>query len=509
MNENYMERYPLTYRELLFVLMMFVGLQLKSQNVKGRLLDNKTLAPLGNVIVKVQGHSLQTKSNEDGRFFLKSIRHGQQVLIFKTSDYSTAKYPLTISNNSDFDLGDLLLERDMTRDFQDNIIFLSGDELSGEGFDIEASPRLLQASKDVYLNRVSFDFSQVFFKVRGYDSREGTVLINGLPMNRFYNGRPQWNNWGGLNDVTRDQEFTMGLLPASSTFGGLLGATNIIVRPSTFRKGLRLSSSLSGRTYTGRFMATYNSGKQEGKLSYSLSASRRWAKEGFMDGTLYDAYSLFASVELGIDDHQSVVLTGVYAPNNRGGSAPVTREVFDLLGRAYNPYWGFQDGKIRNARTRKIDEPFFMINHFLETKKIRFNTGVAYQFGSYAKGRLGYYNAPNPDPVYYRYLPSFYINSPSGANFENANIAKEYLLQSPQIDWPELYSANLNPGNEGKSAYVQYDDRIDMNKIIVASNAKIQITDHFSIDLGGTYRGLNSENYAVVGDLLGGDFMKI
>ena len=31
--------------------------------------------------------------------------------------------------------------------------------------------------------------------------------MNGVPMNKFYNGRPQWSNWGGLNDLMRNQEF--------------------------------------------------------------------------------------------------------------------------------------------------------------------------------------------------------------------------------------------------------------------------------------------------------------
>jgi hypothetical protein len=34
-------------------------------------------------------------------------------------------------------------------------------------------------------------------------------MINGVSMNKSYDGRPQ-GKWGGLNDATRNQEFTIG-----------------------------------------------------------------------------------------------------------------------------------------------------------------------------------------------------------------------------------------------------------------------------------------------------------
>src|SRR5690606_28214539 len=138
---------------------------------------------------------------------------------------------------------------------------------------------------------------------------------------------------------------------------GVLGSTSVDTRPSGFRPGARLSASASNRTYSGRFMATYNSGIQENGLSYSLSGSRRWAKEGYMDGTLYDSYSLFGALEYRIDPNNSLLLTAIFASNRRGRSSAVTEEVYNLVGNKYNPYWGEQEGKIRNSRERKIQEP--------------------------------------------------------------------------------------------------------------------------------------------------------
>lgn len=62
--------------------------------------------------------------------------------------------------------------------------------------------------------------------------KDVTVLINGIPMNRLENGRAQWANWGGLNDITRNQEMSNGLVKSDYTFGGLMGSNYINIRPS-------------------------------------------------------------------------------------------------------------------------------------------------------------------------------------------------------------------------------------------------------------------------------------
>src|SRR5690606_2218140 len=161
-------------------------------------------------------------------------------------------------------------------------------------------------------------------------SEHGKVYINGVEMNKIFNGRPQWSNWGGLNDVQRNQVVSMAMAPSEVGFGGLAGTTNIIMRASSYGKGGRVSYAMANRSYTGRMMATYNSGELQGGWAYSVSASRRFAAEGFIDGTAYDANSLFISVEKKINEVHSLNFTAFYTPNYRGKSSPNTQEVYDL-----------------------------------------------------------------------------------------------------------------------------------------------------------------------------------
>ncbi|MEO1011363.1 MAG: carboxypeptidase-like regulatory domain-containing protein [Bacteroidota bacterium] len=468
--------------------------------VTGTILDASSKQPLTEVMIRIEGKSIATESGTSGKFTVAISNSGEYILNIYLTDFVPQRIPIVV-DDSDLDLSIVLLERDITVEQTDNLISLTDSELFDDGVNAVSSG-LLQATRDVFLGRAAFDFGQAFFRVRGYDSQNGQVMINGIPMNKFFDGRPQWNNWGGLNDVTRNQEFSNGLAPSDYTFGGILGNTYINTRPSGLRPGTRLSASASNRTYAGRLMATYTSSVQENGLAYSVSGSRRWAKEGYINGTLYDAFSFFGALEYQFDSKNSLFLTGILASNRRGRSSAITEEVFQLTGNRYNPYWGEQNGDIRNSRERKIAEPILMLNHRYESERFRLNTGVVYQFGTNARSRLGYYNAPNPDPTYYRYLPSFYINSPIGANFINANLAREGFLRDQQINWEDLYTANSNE----RAAYVLYDDVAEDSQFILNSVGNLEIGKNTQLDFGATYKSFVSENYAKIKDLLAADF---
>lgn len=475
----------------------------QSTVITGSVYEKGVDKPISNATIALRGYPQNFFTNPSGEFEISATVQGDFIVAIAAKDYLSKEFSLYL-DGSPIDLGSIYLERDIQYEKTDNLITLTDGDLLDDFESVSGSMGLLQSTRDVYLNRAAFDFGQAFFKVRGYDSRNGQVLINGIPMNKFFDGRPQWNHWGGLNDVTRNQEFTNGLDFNPITFGGILGNTNINTRPSGMRPGLRLSASSSNRTYRNRLMATYNSGAQENGLAYSVSASRRWAEEGYMEGTLYDTYSFFGAVEYQLNSQNSISITSMWARNRRGRSAAVSDEVFQLMGNQYNPYWGNQEGKMRNSREREISEPIFMVNYALDLEKLHWNIGVYYQTGINSRSRIGYYNAPNPDPTYYRYLPSYYINSSFGADFTNANLAKEAFLEHPQMSWESLYTTNKNFGP--KASYLLYDDMVEDQTIAASSTLDYTVNHWMKIGFGGNYRSTSSENYAEIFDLLGASY---
>ena len=491
--------------------------------ITGSVKDADSNEPIADVTITIEETQQTTQTDALGVFvFSTNVPLGEQVLRISKEGYVTKRYPIVVNEGQTVNITDMTLEIDPTDSGDNFIISLSDDELNSddEGFTDNISG-LLQATRDVFLNAAAFDFSTTFFRPRGLDNANGKVLINGIEMNKQFNGRPQWANWGGLNDVQRNREFTMGMSANEYTFGDLAGTTNIIMRASTMREGGRVSYASANRSYNGRVMASYNSGLKKGGWSYSVLASRRFGDEGFVDGTLYDSNSFFLAVEKQLGEDHSLNFTGMYAQNRRGRSTAITDEVYRLKGRRYNPFWGEQDGEIRNSRVREIEEPILMLNHYWQiSEKSTLNTNVAYQFGKIGNSRIDnggtqleigpdgqtYYTggARNPDPTYYQNLPSYSLrfDNPTPADFEDAFVKEQEFLMNGQLDWAPLYEANLRPGKN--STYIIQEDRNDDTQFSANTIFNTEISDNIIFNASVNYRKLNSENFASVKDLLGG-----
>ena len=385
-------------------------------------------------------------------------------------------------------------------------ISLSDDELNDDTSASDNISGLLNSSMDVFYRTAAYEFSSSFFKVRGLDSDNAIVHINGIKMNKLYNGRPQWSNWGGLNDVLRNQELSNGSIPLKYNFGGILGSNNINIRASEYGEGGRITYSSSNRSYSNRLMATYNSGMLEKGWAYSLSIGRRWGNEGYQDASFYDSNSAFFSVQKIFNSKHSLNLAAIYAPNRRGKVSPNTQEVYDLKGIKYNEYWGYQDGEKRNSRVKRVVEPIILLNHdWSIDENSSLETSIGYQFGEMGNSRLDYAGGGNPSPAYYQDLPSYFLADTNGPDYEGAYIAQENFVNDGQINWNRIYDANItNNLSNLNAAYVLYEDRVDDTQLTINSAYNREINENIKITSSVNYRNLVSDNFAEISDMLGG-----
>ena len=473
--------------------------------VQGSIKDMLTDQPLEGVLVHFEDTQLNTLTYALGEFkFSSNVPLGEQVLSLSKNGYMVARYPIVVNEGKTLDIQDMMLSVDTTMDDLFTIT-LSDDELNDDTSGADNISGLLASSQDVFQRAAAFEFSSSFFRVRGLNSDNGNVLMNGIEMNKVYNGRPQWSNWGGLNDVLRNQELTTGLSASAYNFGGILGTTNMNLRASEYPSGGRVTYSSSNRSYSNRVMATYASGLVEGGWSYAFSLGRRWGDEGYQDGTFYDANSFFVSVEKKINDKHSLNFTGFYTPNKRGKSSPNTQEVYDLKNIKYNEYWGYQDGVKRNSRVKRIAEPVLMLNHYWDfNEKTSLNTNVAYQFGELGNSRLDYAGGANPSPAYYQGLPSYFLADNDGPDLAGAYNAYQNFTEGGQLDWNRVYDANVTNNITGdNAAYVLYEDRSDDAQLTVNTIFNSELSEHVTLNAAVNYKGLKSHNFAEIIDMLG------
>ncbi|MBK9418058.1 MAG: TonB-dependent receptor plug domain-containing protein [Flavobacteriales bacterium] len=399
------------------------------------------------------------------------------------------------------------------------VFTITADDLDSELGSQDISG-ILQSSRDVFTNTAGFTFGQARFRIRGFDSENMLVSINGVLMNDLETGWASWSNWAGLNDITRWNQVRAGVNPSRYNFGGIGGYTEMNVQPSALRKGLRVSYASTNRAYRNRIMATYNTGMQKNGWAFSISGSKRWAEEGYVDGTSFNAYAYFVGAEKKFNEQHSVSLSAFGAPIIQGRQGLAIQEAFDLVGsNYYNPNWGYQDGEKRNARMSFDHKPMIMATHVYTPKaKAKLTSSLFYTFGRDGLTNLNWFDAKDPRPDYYRYLPSYFTeqNPSIATEFTNAWQTDE---NARQIDWDQLYFANSknlfsldNANGSGstltglRSKYIVEEQRADPTRIGINSVYTIELEDGSHFTLGGSFHKQKTHYFKTVEDLLGGEF---
>ena len=438
----------------LFLFLVSAAVTAQEHVLIGRIRDLVTRLPVEGISVSYQEYL--TLTGADGKFLLK-IKTDSLLLSCSGLGYESANFPIRLNSEKKTDVGDLWLQPDRFRE-DDAENYLINPEDSDQDQDLDSGMPLLRGTRDVFLTRAAFDFSAGFYRIRGLDSRETTLIFNGLSMNRSYDGRPAWGNWAGLADISRNSAQTSGWTFSGAAFGGLLGVIDISASPSTLRKGTKLTTSWANKSYSFRSMFTYNSGIGKNDLGILISLVNRTGDSGYITGTPFVGNAGFAALQWVPNRNNALTLAGMLSYNRRGVASPLTEELYTLAGSRYNPHWGLFKGRLRNARVREGNEPYLSAMYTYKTENSSLKLAAGHQWGMQIRSRLASSNASNPDPSYYRNLPSYYYNSPLGANYQNTNWAQRAFKANSQIDWGALKQTNQN--GERPAAYFILGDEL-------------------------------------------------
>ena len=401
----------------------------------------------------------------------------------------------------------------------DNIPVVSLDEndmIDGSAQNVSS---VLGAGRDPFLSAASFHFNAVRFRIRGYDADLFSTYMNGVPMKNLDNGFTPYGLWGGLNDVMRNRDQVHGLKANPYAMGDIGGMTYFDTRASRQRKQTSFNYALSNRNYFHRIMLTHSTGLNSKGWAFTVSGSRRWAEEGYTDGSYYDGYSAFLGVDKRFNDRHLLSFVGMVAPTENGRQGASVREMLDIAGtNYYNPYWGYQNGKKRNSSVAKSTQPVFILSHDWKINdKMSLNTAGAFITGKRSVSGLDWYNAADPRPDYYRYLPSYQLDS----NFAAQQLeAMRTDVNLRQINWDKLYQTNYSsmmtiqnangiPGNTvtgRRSRYILENRVIATNRYNFNTTLNANLSEHVDLTTGGSFQYQKNHYYKEVEDLLGGDF---
>lgn len=388
----------------------------------------------------------------------------------------------------------------------------------GEDDDMSQNVTIVNSNSNIYASEVGFLFSPVRFRYRAFDQKYNEIYINGVPMNDMESGQFRYSLVGGLNQQTRNMEFSLPFEGNMFAMSGMGGSNNYNFRPAAMATGHRITLSGANRNYTLRGMYTFNSGLNSKGWAFSGNVTYRWANEGYVEGTFYNSLSYFLAVQKVFGDgRHSLSLSTWGNPTERASQGVATDEAYWLANdRYYNPYWGYQNGKKRNSRVVNDFAPTALLTwDWKIDDNTKLTTSLMGKYSMYKSTKLNYNNTDNPHPNYWKNLPSSYYDiwDENDTRYRTEqcladwNTAYEYWTSSKanrQINWDRLYYSNRNAAADGADAmyYIQAKHN-DALTLTFASTLNKQLDKNKNLNIGIIGASNKGMHYQTMEDLLG------
>ena len=500
--------------KLFLLLSLFVALPALAQRtgVRGSVVDAKTGLPVVGATVMLDEQGISVTSGPNGDFSISDAVAGNDRLLVLSYGYKDWMQDVIISANVVENVGTIKLVgiADGSNDADDFIV--SESQIEDEEGNSQSIATLSGANDNIFYQAASYDFSLMRFRVRGYDSEYTQTMINGIVFNDPARGRFNYSMMGGMNQAFKNKSIGMGLEATSYGFGDVGGTNNIVTFAKDYAPGTRASVAYTNSNYYLRGMLTHATGLRKNGWALTMSAVARYSNEGIVPGSFYNSWGYFISAQKVFNPQHSLSITTFGAPTKRAANTATFQEAYDLTGdNLYNPSWGWQEGEKRNAKVVESFDPTAIVNWIWTPKAgVTLNTGVAVRKSFYSSSALNWYNAADPRPDYYRYLPSYFDNEDTKALYTEKWRTDDSFRQ---IDWAGLYQTNylnnLQADETGVSKGATYIiEKRHSNQLNTMFNSVLnaRLNDYMTLQAGVGANWSRSSYYKTIKDLLGGRY---
>ncbi len=488
----------------LLVVLGFLSLATHAQGtITGRVSDTGSDEPLIGATVVVEGTTRGTSTNLDGSFALQ-IPEGDNNIVISYIGYITKTLEVSIRNNETKDMGEIELESStvgldeilitssFARDRQTPVSLSTIDPMQiEERLGTQEFPEIFKTTPSIYATKDNGGYGDGRITLRGFDTYNVGVLINGIPVNDMENSRVYWSNWAGLSDVTQTAQVQRGLGASKLGLSSVGGTINIITKSTDAEKGGSVYSGLGNSGYRKQAF-TVSTGLLDNGWAITLSGSHTYG-DGYIRGNAFDAYSYFANVSKRINDAHRLSFTVFGSPqthNQRGNRHTIEWYRNHIDGTRANSDFGFREGKPYGGAYgyNYYHKPQGSLNHYWKINDNTHLTNVLYA----SLGRGGGRRVSGEQ--------SSWLSVNYNTGLDDPNIKR-----TPQgfLDFEAVAAANQN-SLEGSqaiiSASVNSHNWYGLLSTLTANRFGIDWTAGFD---GRYYKGFHTTE---VIDLLGGEF---
>lgn len=391
------------------------------------------------------------------------------------------------------------LDKDGWKYFQDQ--YINNVDLLEDDEQVLIVPSVLHAGKDLYSSLTSFSFSIRRYRMKGLSSRYFTQAIQEVSMNQLSDGHIPWANWGGLNEVTNNNQLFTGLKQNDYQFGNLGSANFMQLNASQLFPQTTFATTISNRNYQQRWAFTKVWKENKNGWAFAGSVSLKRGNGGMMVANQFNGFAYYLGVDKFYKRHLfSFILLGNRQWHTR--QSAVTKELIELSGsNLYQPGWGWYQGSIKPSNGQFNHYPSLFLTHtFKSVAQVEQTTTFFYSKGEKYTTAIDWYNAPDPKPDYYRYLPS-YFNDTAMANAITAQI--QMNPTQLQLNWDHLFWVNQHASFDKRARY-WLEDRVEQSsKMAINSRYKIVLKPLLEWIIQGQLIRERYQYFKRVNDLLG------
>jgi len=191
---------------------------------------------------------------------------------------------------------------------------------------------LLNTTPSVYATKGGGGFGDSQITMRGFESRNIAVMVNGMPVNDMEGGTVYFSNWTGLSDVTSFMQVQRGLGSSKLAIASVGGTMNFITKSADMKKGGIVRLGVGNNDYLKTSFA-YNTGKSDKGWSSSFLMSRQ-AGSTYIENTDYESYAYYFALGWEPNKKHNFQFTLTSAPqwHNQRTYSPTIKSYLD-----YNP----------------------------------------------------------------------------------------------------------------------------------------------------------------------------
>ena len=388
--------------------------------------------------------------------------------------------------------------------------------------DADATQDVIQinSSANVYTSNVGYLFSPMRFKYRALDQKYNEIHLNGVLANSAENGRFTFSTIGGMNDATRGVDSASPFETNNFGMAATGGSNNYNFRAGSYAAGHKVTLTGLNRDYNFRAMYTFGTGVTQNGWAFFGTVGCRWGTYNMasVEGTFNHSLAYFLSLQKKWDRHSLNIATWG-SPRVRAQQGASTDEAYWLANDyRYNPYWGYQEGQIRNSRITKGYEPSALITwDFDINDNLKLTTSFYTKYAMNSGTRLQYNNAQNPKPDYWKNFPSYnydvwdLVEDTSNDNYEAWKESYDYWTADKanrQIQWDKLYYANTQMNAvKGDAAYFLLARHNDHLAFSLGSTINWTIDKYQKLQGGLQLASNTGMHYQTVSDMMGAEYL--